>query len=733
MTNNIEFTPAEKKELIWLYKQILTLSGKMLSSEDFCDARRLLTLAAQSGKMKREAGIVHPIIKDLHTVQILLSEMSLGRTAIMSVLLYRAVLTGVMSVEEAEKKYSKAIAGIIAGLIRVKELYEKNTSVETENFRKLLLTFAEDLRVILIIIAERLYTMQILKSYPEEDRQNIAREVSYLYAPLAHRFGLYSIKTVLEDLSLKFTNNEIYTTIAKKLNETKRSRDAYIAEFIAPLKKRLEEAGFDFELKGRTKSIHSIYNKIKKQNVPFENIYDLFAIRIILNSPLEKEKAECWQVYSIVADMYQPNPKRLRDWLSIPKSNGYESLHTTVMGPQGKWVEVQIRTHRMDEVAEKGFAAHWKYKGVKSEEAIDSWLKGIRDILENPDMNAVDYMDNFKLNLYDKEIFIFTPTGDLHKLPKGATALDFAFSIHTGLGSKCVGAIVNGRNVPMKYKLNNGDQVEIQTSPFQTPKQDWLNIVITSRAKNKIKQTLKEAQNKSAEIGKEFLQRRLKNWKIEPDDAKIMHLTKKLGFKTVTDFYVAVADEKVDILAMRDIYLGLDKLTHTETEAKSAENFVKTSPLEEITAKEDVMIIDRHLKDIEYKLAKCCNPIYGDEVFGFVTASGGIKIHRNDCPNAPQMISRFGYRIVKAQWAGKAGSQYIITIRVIGHDDVSIVANITSVISKEKDITLRSISINSHDGLFQGNLTVMLGELGSLQGLIKKIKAIKGVKQVERM
>ena len=536
----------------------------------------------------------------------------------------------------------------------------------------------------------------------------------------------------MEDLSLKYTNAETYKEIAHKLNETKRSRDTYIAEFIAPLKEKIEVAGFDFEIKGRTKSIYSIWNKIKKQNTPFENIYDLFAIRVILNSPLEREKADCWQVYSIVADMYQPNPKRLRDWLSIPKTNGYESLHTTVMGPQGKWVEVQIRTQRMDEIAEKGLAAHWKYKGLKGEETMDKWLKNIRDILENPDMNAVDLMDNFKLNLYDKEVFVFTPSGDLHKLPKGSTILDFAFNIHSGLGSKCVGAIVNGKNVPIKYQLNNGDQVEVLTSPTQKPKQDWLNIVLTSRAKSKIRQALKEVQNKEVEIAREGLKRRLKNWKIEFDESKIARLTKKMGFKTVTDFYVALASEKLDIFEVRDTYLDLDKQQTTDQELRSAEKFVKESPLKEITAKEDVLVIDETLKDIEYKLAKCCNPIYGDDVFGFVSILGGIKIHKTDCPNAPQMIARFGYRIVKARWSGKAGSQYSITLRVVGNDDLGIVTNITSIISKEKDVTLRSISIDSHDGLFQGNLTVMINDLHNLEVLIKKIKVVKGVKFVER-
>ena len=731
--NNIDFTPAEKKELVDVYKQILTFSSNFLSGADIRDVKQLIIKAAQSGRMNREcSSCVHPVLKDLHTVVILINEMNLGRTAVISVLLYRVVLVGTLSIKEVEKKYGETVAGIITGLIRVKELYEKNTSIETENFRKLLLTLAQDLRVILIMIAERLYTMQTLKLYPEEDQQKIAREVSYLYAPLAHRLGLYSIKTILEDLALKFTNREIYSEIAQKLNQTKLSRESYINKFITPLNEKLKEAGFRFELKGRMKSIYSIYNKIKKKNVPFESIYDLFAIRIILDSAPEKEKAECWQAYSIVADMYQPNPKRLRDWLSIPKLNGYESLHTTVMGPDGKWVEVQIRTRRMDEVAEKGFAAHWKYKGVKSEESMDNWLKGVRDMLENPDMNAIDYMDNFKLNLYDKEVFVFSPAGDLHQLPQGATVLDFAFSIHTGLGAKCAGAVVNGKNVPLKYKLNNGDQVEIQTAPFQKPKQEWLNMVVTSRAKNKIRQSLKEDQHKDADIGREFLQRRFKNWKIELEDAKIMQLTKKYGFKTVTDFYVAIASEKIDILEVRDTYLNLDKHIIAEPENRSADGFMQHTPLEQITAKEDVMIIDTNLKDIEYKLSKCCNPIYGDEVFGIVTSLGGIKIHRKDCPNAPQMISRLGHRIVAAQWSGKAGSQYSTTMRVIGNDDVGIVANITSIISKEKNIMLRSISIDSHDGLFQGNLTVMLGDLHELDGLIKKIKAVKGVKQVER-
>lgn len=665
----------------------------------------------------------------------ILNEIGLGKAAVISILFQDLVDNKAINIAEIEKKFATNVSTIIQGMSRVSELYEKKTSLETENFRKLFLTFAEDIRVILIIIAEQLHIMRTLDAYESDNKQNVARESSFLYAPLAHRMGLYAIKTELEDLSLKHTNREIFKDIAEKLNETKRSRDKYIHEFITPLKLKLNELGFNFEIKGRTKSIHSIYNKIKKQQTAFENIYDLFAIRIIFDVPIDKEKAACWQAYSIVADMYQPNPKRLRDWLSIPKSNGYESLHTTVLGPQGKWVEVQIRTERMDEVAEKGLAAHWKYKGIKSESGMDEWLKNIRDILENPELNAVDFMDEFKLNLYDKEVFVFTPNGDLHKLPKGATVLDFAFSIHSGLGCKCVGAKINGKNMPIKHVLNNGDQVEILTSPTQKPNLAWLNVVTTSKAKNKIRQALKEVEFKDAEIGRETILRRFKNWKIDLDDGKISRLAKKKGYKTVSDFYQEIAQEKLDILHVREAYLELDKQDNplNQVETRSAEGFTNDFTAKEPAGKDDVLVIGQDLKNVEFKLSKCCNPIYGDEVFGFVSVTGGIKIHRNDCPNAPQMIARFGYRIVKARWSGKSvGSQYPITLRIVGHDDIGIVTNITSLISKEKNILLRSISIDSNAGLFQGNLTILVNDNKELEVIVKKIQQIKGVKNVSR-
>ncbi|OJV37336.1 MAG: RelA/SpoT family protein [Bacteroidales bacterium 36-12] len=671
----------------------------------------------------------------IHIIDIILNEVSLGKTAVIAFLMQDLVKSGIVTVEDIEKKFKVHVGIIINGLARVRELYAKNTSLESENFRKLLLSFAEDIRVILIIISEQLHIMRILNEYTEDERVNIARESAYLYAPLAHRMGLYAIKTELEDLSLKHTNREIYSEIAKKLNETKRSREKYIREFIDPLEQKLLTIGLPFSIKGRTKSIHSIYNKIKKQNTAFENIYDLFAIRIIFDVAPEKEKSVCWQAYSIVADMYQPNPNRLRDWLSIPKSNGYESLHTTVIGPQGKWVEVQIRTTRMDEVAEKGLAAHWKYKGIKGETGMDEWLKNVRDILENPDLNAIDFMDEFKLNLYDEEVFVFTPTGDLHKLPKGATALDFAFSIHSGLGSKCVGAKVNGKNMPIKYVLKNGDQVEVLTSQAQKPNQSWLKIVTTSKARNKIRQALKEIEYKEAETGREILARRFKNWKIDLEEGKISKLAKKKGFKTVSDFYQELALGKLDVFEVRDGYLEIEKKDAFElpVETRSAEGFSKDTFTHEIENKEDVLVIGQDLKNIDFKLAKCCNPIYGDDVFGFVTVSGGIKIHRTDCPNSPEMISRYGYRIVKARWSGKsAGSQYPVTLRIVGHDDIGIVANITSLISKEKQIQLRSISIDSNAGLFEGNLTIMVNDNKDLDMIVKKISQIKGVKSVLR-
>lgn len=734
----LSFTEKERLQLLKLYHRILQLIQDVTPPEQVKEVRRILTAAVESGRLQRTKTGTNPIIRNMNTAFVVSSEMGLRHASVISTMLYDVVSAKEYSIEEAGKFFGPSVETILTGLTKANELYDRNTAIETENFRNLLLSFAQDVRVILIMIADRLNTMRVLKLHPEEDRIKIASEASYLFAPLAHRMGLYSIKTELEDLSMKFLYPTIYSEIARKLDETKKSRDKYIEDFIEPVKKRIEETtDLKFEIKGRTKSISSIWNKLKKQKIPFEDIYDLFAIRIIIDTDPEKEKPACWQAYSIITDMYTPNTARLKDWLSIPKANGYESLHITVMGQEGKWVEVQIRTKRMDDIAERGLAAHWKYKGIKSESGLDEMLTRIREILENPETSsAATLMDDFKMNLYSDEIYVFTPKGEIHKLPKGATVLDFAYSIHTNLGNKCVGAKVDGKNVPIRYTLKSGDQVEIQTGTNQTPKQDWVNFVVTSKARNRIRQTLKEQALKEAEFGKENLRRRMKNRKIEFDDGLITKVMKKLKFKTVTDFFAEIGAERLDINTVIDLYLEFEraeKAQNEQTEIHSAENFIAETPLETTRKKEDVLLIDQHLSGIDYKLAKCCSPIYGDDVFGFVSSTGGIKIHRTDCPNASQMMERFGYRVVRAKWAGKSeGSHYPVTLQVVGNDDIGIVTNITSMISKEQDISMRAISIDSTDGLFRGHITIMVSDIRQLNAIIKKIKTIKGVKQVER-
>ena len=737
MEKNDFFTPEEHKQLIALYRKLLSLSKDTLLKDDCRKLKAHLIKDMSAGTIPRNVFGMNPIIEDIQTAVIVAEEIGMRRASILGIMLHESVEYNLCTLDTIKEEYGEDVAGIIRGLVKINELYDKSPTIESENFRNLLLSFAEDMRVILIIIADRVNLMRQIKDSPnEEARLKVANEAAYLYAPLAHKLGLYKLKSELEDLSLKYTQHDVYYHIKEKLNATKETRDRYIAAFIEPIRKKLEAAGLKFHMKGRTKSIHSIYQKMKRQGCPFEGVYDLFAIRIILDSPLEKEKQEGWQAYSIVTDMYLPNPKRLRDWLSVPKSNGYESLHITVMGPEGKWVEVQIRTERMDEIAEKGLAAHWRYKGIKGETGLDEWLNSIRETLESAD-NDLDAMDQFKLDLYKDEVFVFSPKGDLYKLPKGATVLDFAFSIHSNVGCKCIGAKVNGKNVQLRQKLNSGDQVEIMTSNTQTPKRDWLNIVTTSKARNKIRQALKEIAARQSAFAKEMLERKFKNRKIEYDEAILMRLIRKLGFKTVTDFYQSISDESADINAIIDRYVEMQKREnelHDEITYRSAEAYNMPSPTEpKDYYKEDVLVIDQNLKGLDFTLAKCCHPIYGDDVFGFISISGGIKIHRNDCPNAKELKSRFPYRIVKARWAGKSqGKQYPITLRIIGHDDIGIITNITSIINKEDNILLRSISIDSHDGLFSGMLTVTVDDNAKLEALIKKIKTVKGVMQVNR-
>ena len=728
-----EFTKSELEETTEILNHLRDIIGETLKSDDEQQLREQLTTAIVEGHIQRDIFGLNPILQALRTAQIAVDEIGLKRDGVLATMLFTLVLNGHLTLEGTETKFGTSVAHIIHGLVKIHNLYKKNPIIESENFRNLLISFSEDMRVILIMIADRVNLMrQIRDTEAKEAQKEVSEEASYLYAPLAHKLGLYKLKSELEDLSLKYLEHDAYYMIKDSLNATKTSRDAYIKRFIGPIEEQLKNAGLKFHMKGRTKSIHSIWQKMKKQKCKFEGIYDLFAIRIILDSPLEKEKMQCWQVYSIITDMYQPNPKRLRDWLSVPKSNGYESLHITVLGPENKWVEVQIRTERMDEIAEHGLAAHWRYKGIKSEGSIDEWLANIRSALENND--DLQLMDQFKMDLYEDEVYVFTPKGDLLKFPKGATILDFAYYIHSNIGNTCTGGKINGKAVSFREKLHSGDTVEILTQSNQKPKRDWLNIVKSSKAKAKIRLALKETQAKDGLYAKELLERRFKNKKIEIEESLMSHIIKKLGYKETSDFYKDIADEKLDANTVIERYIEVRDHDSGTRQAESAENFEYKNPNEKFAYKEDdVLVIDRNLKGIDYKLAQCCHPIYGDDVFGFVTVSGGITIHRNTCPNAPELRKRFGYRIVKAKWSGKGSSQYAITLRIIGNDDIGIVSNITNIISKEDKLTMRSINIDSHDGLFSGNVVLMIEDNSKLNQLIKKLKTVKGVKQIIRI
>lgn len=736
MEEKLVFSTEEQDTANGLLSKLLANDANGFQPNDAEKLRQHIDQYVHSGTLQRNIFGLNPIVYALETAEIAFDEIGLKRDAIIAIVLYTGVVAGLSDTTQIEKDFGRGVAQIIHGLVKVQELYKRTPVVESENFRNLLISFAEDMRVILIMIADRVNLMrQVRDTDNEEARLEVAQEASYLYAPLAHKLGLYKLKSELEDLSLKYLEHDAYYMIKDKLNATKKSRDSYIERFITPIQQRLEEAGLHFHMKGRTKSIHSIWQKMKKQKCNFEGIYDLFAIRIIIDSPIDKEKMQCWQAYSIVTDMYMPNPKRLRDWLSVPKSNGYESLHITVLGPENKWVEVQIRTERMDEIAEKGLAAHWRYKGIKGESGIDEWLSNIRAALENND--DLQLMDQFKMGLYEDEVFVFTPKGELLKFPKGANILDFAYRIHSGVGNKCVGGKINGKNVSFRAELKSGDEVEVITQSNQTPKQEWINIVKTPRAKAKIKLALKDTIAKDTVYAKELLERRLKNRKIEFDESTMMHLIKRMGFKVATDFYKQIADEKLDVNEVIEKYVEVrdyDQNLNAPQITRSATEYSYDNPDEEIARNnDDVLVIDRNLKGVDYSLAKCCQPIYGDPVFGFVTVSGGIKIHRANCPNAPELRKRFGYRIVKARWSGKSAGQYSITIKVVGNDDLGIVNNITSIISKEEKIVMRSINIDSHDSLFDGTIVVQLEDVTKLEALMKKLRTVKGVKHVSRL
>ncbi len=734
---NMENAPMDyrdKEQLLILYKELRKEIEDVMEPTDFYYLKKYFQMLAAANKLNRDSYGFNPLIRVLRTSLILVKEIGVKRAPIMSILLKESVIGGMLSISEVEKMFGSEIALILKSLVRIDELYQKNPDIESENFRDMLLSFADDVRVIIIMTADRVNLMRLLDKCPENRyRIEIARETAFIYAPLAHRMGLYIIKSELEDLWLKFTNPKVYYDISRKLNETKAERDKYIDTFIKPVREKLEQAELKFTIKGRIKSIYSINNKMVKQKSAFEQIYDLFAIRIIIDSLPEEEKRQCWQAYSIVTDMYQPNPNRLRDWLSIPKRNGYESLHTTVMGPEGKWVEVQIRTARMDQVAERGVAAHWRYKGVKSQKGVDELLSGLRETLEDS-RDSQESINQFKIELYREEVFIFTPKGDLFKLPQGATVLDFAFSIHSKVGSTCVGARVNGKNARISQKLRSGDQVEIFTSANQTPKAGWLDVATTSRARTKIRQSLKEIASRQAVFAREELARRFKNHKIEVDGSNFMRLIKKMGYKEVTDFYQSIAEGAIDSSWVIEQYINTYiKESEREIPQQKAEEFTHNPNIESSESQIDELVIDGGLKGVDYRLGRCCNPVYGDSVFGFVTLGGGITVHRLDCSNAPHLNRRYPYRVVKARWAGKgAGKLYPISLSVIGNDEISIVSNITSIISKEPNISMRSIDIKSNAGLFTGFITVMIDDIAKLDSLLKKIGSVKGVKQISR-
>ena len=738
MDEKFTFTPEEREQTLLILDRLRNAVGSTFNDQDEKLLREDIHHAFINNQINRDVFGLNPILHALQTAEIAVNEIGLRRDGVIAILMQTSVVDGYQTIDDINQKYGEGVAHIIRGLQRINELYKRTPVIESENFRNLLISFSEDMRVILIMIASRVNVMRQIRDTDQlEAKQRVSEEANYLYAPLAHKLGLYKLKSELEDLSLKYLEHDAYYMIKEKLNATKASRDAYIARFIKPIQEKLDAAGLKYHMKGRTKSIHSIWQKMKKQQCGFEGVYDLFAIRIILDSPRDKEYMLCWQVFALITAMYQPNPKRMRDWLSVPKSNGYESLHTTVLGPENKWVEVQIRTERMDEIAEHGLAAHWRYKGIKSEKGgIDEWLANIRSALENND--DLQLMDQFKMDLKEDEVYVFTPKGDLLNFPKGATVLDFAYYIHSRIGNTCVGGKINGRAVSFRQELHSGDQIEILTQSNQKPRQEWINIVKTSKAKAKIRLAIKETQKKEGLFAKELLERRFKNRKLEIEESIMARTIKKMGYKENSDFYKDIAEEKIDPNSIIEKYIAERdhdlNVTNTTRPAASAAEFEYENPTEEMMRQnDDVLVIDENLKGIDFELAHCCHPIYGDPIFGFVTVSKGIKVHRSDCPNAKELQRRFGYRIVKAKWSGKGTSKYAITLRIIGNDDIGIVSNITNIISKEDKLVMRGINISSKDGLFSGNITVMIDDASRTEALIKKLSAVKGVKQVMRI
>lgn len=707
------------------YTTVLKSCRNLISKEDIRQIRNAFKIAIQN-EAKAEELDYNEIIRILDITLIITQEIGLGRTSIICAMLHKTVEKNLLTPEQIREMFGEKVWQIIRGLKDISHIYATQRIVDSENFRKLLLSFAEDIRVQLIFLAEKLYALRKAAGLSEAEQHQLAKETSYIYIPFAHRLGLYNIKSEMEDLALRYSNPKIYQEIEQKLNESKSAREVYIAEFIAPIVDELNKKGLKFKVKYRTKTIASILNKMRKSQVEFEEIYDIFAVRFIIDSTGENEKPDCWRVYSIVTDKYTPNPRRLRDWISVPKSNGYESLQTTVLGPNKRWVEVQIRTERMDEIAEKGFAAHWKYKGGSSDTIIENWLNELREILESNQKDAIELLDDMQIDLSDKEVHVFTPKGDLITLQAGATLLDFAYAIHTNVGCKCVGGIVNQRNETLKYVLKNGDQVAIITSSNQQPKADWLNFTVTSKARNKIRQYLNEEVNHQADIGKETLMRRLKNWKIEYNDEVVRRLMQYYKYKFALDLYQGIAVGKHDPAEIKEILTAQPEEKNVPAPPKD----IKVSRPRKVD--EDVLLIDKNVDNVDYKFARCCNPVYGDDILGFVSIGDGIKVHRKQCKNALELERRYPYRIVKTQWTNDGATSYQTVLNLTGKGEGNIITKITELISKDPHATLRAISINSAEGIFDGNITVLIDNTEHLSQLISRLKHISGVIKVNR-
>ncbi len=721
----------EERLIINRYRGLLRSCKNNLNSIDIPLVRKAFKEIVELYKTKKDLGGDPYYLHFINVAKICAEEIGLGGSSVAAALLHDTINDKLLNIIDIEKRYNLSISRIVDGLSKISKLDPKNPTEQAENFRELILTLSTDARVILIKLAERLDVMRSLGTLPKEQQLKISWETFHLYAPLAHRLGLYRLKSEMEDLAMKYTNPQEYNLILKKLRNTTTRRNKFIKEFIAPIEEELKKRRFEFEIKGRPKTVHSIWKKMQKQGVAFDKVYDVFAIRVILYSSSEREKSDCWQVFSLITDSWTPNPERLRDWISVPKSNGYESLHTTVVGPEGKWVEVQIRSRRMDEIAEKGLAAHWKYKGIKQDRGLDQWVSKVREILETPMTAPEDLVDQFQLNLYQKEIFAFTPNGDLRKFPFGATVLDFAFDIHSNIGCKCIGAKVNGRNVPIKQMLNNGDVVEIITSKNQKPKTDWLKIVVTGKAKGKIKQSLREERNKQLTVGKEMLFRRFKNWKVADTDKAIKQLQKYLKLKNSAELFEVISSERVNLSDLKSVLVQPEKNETLQADTVSSKKQI-VEKTEDQTF--DYLIIDEKLVNIDYKLAKCCKPIFGDDIFGFVTIKEGIKIHRVNCPNASQLHQRYGYRIVKAKWKEtKALTSFQTTIKVTGFDELGMVNKISEVISKDLKVNMRAFTITSENGMFEGKIQIFVSDTKNLDMLLYKLTKIKGVQRAVRI